>query len=172
MKLKATINIDDAIETLQNQLKELEIAKKKQQKAINDEIERQKKIKAELEAKDKFKDWHPSAYNLIEVIKMSDNSANLHYFKNLKYTVGVYGIDYTPLEFGDGWVIKCFYKHGGGEGDGSDHYVVLSVTQNDINETFWLIPGYYESYNGRELELDDIHQVEPYERTITDFRRI
>lgn len=172
MKIKPTINIDDAIKALEEKLKELEITKKKQQKAINDEIKRQEKLKVELEVKDKFKDWHPSVGNMIEVIKMSSNSDNLHYFNNLKYRVGEYGIDYNPLEFGDGWTIKCFYRHGGGEGDGSEHYVVLSVTQNDINETFWMIPGYYQSYNGRELELDDIHQVEPYERTITDFKRI
>jgi len=172
MKIKPTFNIDDAIEALQQQLRELEIAKKEQQKAIDDEIARQQKIKAELEAKNKFDDWHPSVGNMIEVIKMSDRSDNLQYFKNLKYTVGVYGIDYQPLDFGDGWNIKCRYRHGGGEGDGSEHYLILSVTQHGENETFWMIPGYYQSYNGAELELDSIHQVRPYQKTVTDYERI
>lgn len=172
MKIKPTINIDDAIEALQNQLRELEIAKKQQQKAILDEIARQEKIKAEQEAETKFVNWEPTAANLIEVFNMADKKENLKYFKNLKYETSIYDVYYTPIEFGDGWSIKCQYKHGGGEGDGSEHYIVLSVTRNDANQTFWLVPGYYQSYNGAELELESIHQVEPYEKTVTDYRAI
>lgn len=173
MKIKPTINIDDAIKALEEKLKELELEKEEQKKAIKDEIDRQEKLKSELEAKDKFKDWHPSVGNIIDVIEMSEETENLKYFKNLRYTSCIHDIDDgTNLEFGDGWVIKRHASRGGGEGDGSERYVVLSVTQHDADETFWMVPGYYESYNGSEFELHSMYKVEPYQKMVTDYRQV
>ena len=174
MKTNTPASIDTTIESLNQQLANLEAVKKKQEKALKDEIARQEQLKAEIASKNKFNGWTPTKKSLISVIQMSENQANLPFFKNLKYTSDVYGLahDDVELKFGDGWKIENHYHHGGGEGDGSEHYVVLKVTQNDINETFWMVPGYYESYNGSELELDCIHQVEPYQKTVTDYRAI
>jgi len=174
MKTNTPASIDTTIESLKQQLANLETVKKKQEKALKDEIARQEKLKAEIAAKNKFNGWTPTKSSLIEVIEMSEKQANLSFFKDLKYTSGMYGLAHedVELEFGDGWKIEQHYRHGGREGDGSEHYVVLKVTQNDTKETFWMIPGYYESYNGSELELDCIHQVEPYQKTVTDYRVI
>jgi hypothetical protein len=170
MKTNTTPNID----SIKQQIYTLDADKKKLEKLLKDEIARQEKIEAEIASKNKFNGWTPTKKSLIEVIEMSEKQANLSFFKDLKYTSGISGIAHEDetLEFGDGWKIENHYRHGGGEGDGSEHYVVLKVTQNDINETFWMVPGYYESYNGSELELDSLYQVEPYEKTVTDYRKI
>jgi hypothetical protein len=173
MKINTPQTIDNTIASLKKQLAELEATKQTQEKAMRAEIARQEKLKAELEATTKFNGWKPTKKSIVEVIEMASESANLKFFKNLRYTSGIHDIsDGTSLQFGDGWVIKCKYSHGGGEGDGSERYVVLSVTQNGANETFWYVPGYYESYNGSELELDCLYQVEPYQKTVTDYRKI
>ena len=58
--------------------------------------------------------------------------------------------------------------HGGHEGAGEDHWVVLQVTEIETgNITFWKVPGFYQSYNGAELEIDNIYEVKPVEKTIT-----
>jgi hypothetical protein len=167
MKTDTTYNID----AIKQQIHTLDADKKKLEKLLKDEIARQEQIKAEIASKNKFNGWTPTKKSLISVIQMSENEANLPFFKNLKYTSSVYGLadDDVELKFGDGWKIENHYRHGGGEGDGSEYYIVLKVTQNDINETFWMVPGYYESYNGGELELDCIYQVEPYQKTVTDY---
>jgi hypothetical protein len=174
MKTNTPASIDTTIESLKQQLANLEAVKKKQEKALKDEIARQEKLKAEIASKNKFNGWTPTKKNLISVIEMSEKQANLPFFEDLKYTSGMYGLAYegVELKFGDGWKIENHYRHGGCEGNGSEHYVVLKVTQNDIKETFWMVPGYYESYNGGELELDCIHQVEPYEKMVIDYKKI
>jgi hypothetical protein len=170
MKTDTTYNID----AIKQQIYILDADKKKLEKLLKDEIARQEKIEAELKSKNRFGNWTPTKSNIIDVIKMSEEPENLPLFKGLTYTSDISDLAYenTTLVFGDGWKITSEYTHGGGEGDGSEHYTVLKVTQNDINDTFWMVPGYYQSYNGGELELDDIYQVEPYEKTVTDYRKI
>jgi hypothetical protein len=170
MKTNTTPNID----SIKQQIYTLDADKKKLEKLLKDEIARQEKIEAELKSKNKFGGWEPTKSNIIDVIQMSEEPENLSLFKGLTYTSDISDLAYenTTLVFGDGWKITSEYTHGGGEGDGSEHYTVLKVTQNDINDTFWMVPGYYQSYNGGELELDDIYQVEPYEKTVTDYRKI
>jgi hypothetical protein len=170
METNTTPNID----AIKQQIHTLDADKKKLEKLLKDEIARREKIEAELKSKNKFGGWEPTKSNIIDVIQMSEEPENLSLFKGLKYTSDISDLAYenTTLVFGDGWKITSEYTHGGSEGDGSEHYTVLKVTQNDINETFWLVPGYYQSYNGGELELCDIYQVEPYEKTVTDYRKI
>lgn len=176
MKTEASAQtvINLKIEALKQALIDAELDSKNRIDTLKQELAASEQLKKDLEAKHVFSDWTPTKKSLISVIEMSEKQANLPFFKDLKYTCGVYGISHEDVElkFGDGWKIEHHYRHGGVEGDGSEHYVVLKVTQNDIKETFWMVPGYYESYNGSELELDCIHQVEPYERTIIDYRGI
>lgn len=173
MKIDTPQIIDNNITNLKKQLAEIEVAKKELVDTINDEIARQEKLKAELELQTKFNGWIPTKSNIIDVIQMANETENLKYFKNLPYETSIYDIDDgTSLEFGDNWVIKCHYSHGGGEGSGSERYVVLSVSQNGANETFWMVPGWYESYNGSEFELDSLYQVEPYQKMVTAYRKI
>jgi len=176
MKTEASAQtvINLKIEGLKQQLIDAELDSKARIEALKQEITLNEQLKKDLEAKHVFNGWTPTKKSLISVIEMSDKQANLSLFKGLRYTSGISGIAHEDetLEFGDGWKIENNYRHGGGEGDGSEHYVVLKVTQNDINETFWMVPGYYESYNGSELELHSLYQVEPYERTVIDYRAI
>jgi len=162
------------IEGLKQALIDAELDSKNRIDTLKQELATSEQLKKDLEAKHVFNGWTPTKKSLISVIEMSEKQANLQLFKGLRYTSGISGIAHEDVElkFGDGWKIENQYRHGGSEGDGSEHYVVLKVTQNDINETFWMVPGYYESYNGSELELDCIHQVEPYEKTVTDYRKI
>lgn len=54
---------------------------------------------------------------------------------------------------------------GGDEGDGEEHWIVLSVTK-DGEESFYKIPGWYQSYHGAELTISDTYKVTPKEKTV------
>lgn len=76
-----------------------------------------------------------------------------------------------PIEK-DGLLIYTAENYGGGEGDGEEHWIVLSVTDMATNEnTFWEIPGWYQSYHGSELEVEDMFQVVPAEKTVTYWKK-
>lgn len=60
-------------------------------------------------------------------------------------------------------------EHRGGEGQGDIYYTIWSFT--DGNETHYVrFNGWYASYSGSEYQ--DYDFVEPYERTITDWRTV
>ena len=46
----------------------------------------------------------------------------------------------------------------GGEGQGDEYWVVFSVGQGDTKRLF-NTPGWYASYEGSELQVDDIFEV-------------
>lgn len=73
-------------------------------------------------------------------------------------------IEYEGKEF----IFHAEYVKGGYEGAGEEHYVVLKVT-HEGNETFWKVPGYYASYHGCELEVENTFQVKPVQKTYTDY---
>ena len=101
---------------------------------------------------------------------MSDKE-NMGYF-NFKYQVDRnYVQDYTPIKFED-WTVETEADFGGGEGSGSERYLVFKFTKNGEDPTYWYVPGYYESYNGSEFEFGDMYQCEPYEKMVTDYRAI
>lgn len=166
--------IDTKIAQLKKQLADLDATKKQQEAELKAEIKRLEALKIELENAAKFTDWTPSKKSIIDVIEMAGKTQYLPFFKSLRYTTSIseIGYDDVNLAFGDGWAITSHYCHGGGEGDGSEHYVVLSVTQHGANQTLWMVPGYYESYNGGELELHSLYQVEPYQKMVTDYRKV
>jgi hypothetical protein len=78
----------------------------------------------------------------------------------------------TPLEVGSGWSVTLVECKGGGEGDGDEHWLVYkleNVTQA-YSETYWKVPGWYQSYYGAELEWENAYQVESYEKTVIAWR--
>lgn len=60
----------------------------------------------------------------------------------------------------------------GGEGQGDTFYVVLEVRDGDSDAEFWMVPGWYQSHYGGELEWYAVHQVKPVERTHIDWDRV
>lgn len=63
------------------------------------------------------------------------------------------------LETEDGWRTECVESYGGGEGSGEERWVVIKVIDPVANETFWEIPGFYQSYHGSEFQIDETFRV-------------
>lgn len=74
-------------------------------------------------------------------------------------------IDKSKPYVSDGLYFFTEEKHGGGEGDGEEYWIVLNVTYQG-SVSFWQIPGYYQSYDGGELEIDNIFEVKPVEKMV------
>lgn len=78
----------------------------------------------------------------------------------------------TPYILGS-WTLTLNHVQGGYEGAGDEYYrVVVLNNVNDFATSHWLIPGWYSSYNGSELELCGIYQVEPFEKVVIDYRKV
>jgi hypothetical protein len=69
-----------------------------------------------------------------------------------------------------GFIFEHIQQHGG-EGQGDSYWVIFSVTKNDKTRYF-KVDGWYASYSGHELEYGSFFEVEPYERTIKDWREV
>jgi len=76
-----------------------------------------------------------------------------------------YRYDYV-FEIGLGWKLELAERFGGSEGAGEEHWVVIKLTSPEKQETYWKIPGWYQSYNGSELEFNNLYQVEIGEKVI------
>lgn len=78
----------------------------------------------------------------------------------------------TPYILGS-WTLMPIHVQGGYEGAGEEYYGVVNLNNmNDFTTSHWLIPGWYSSYNGSELELCDTYQVEPFEKVVIDYRKV
>lgn len=55
----------------------------------------------------------------------------------------------------------------GGEGQGDQYWFVFSVDKDGVAESFWKVPGWYQSYNGGEYEFNGVHEVESREVVVT-----
>ena len=80
--------------------------------------------------------------------------------------------DFKPIEvydLGNNCTLHCAECFGGSEGDGEEHWLVVKIKHNSI-ETCWMVPGWYASYDGGELEWENAYQVESYEKTVIAWR--
>jgi hypothetical protein len=68
------------------------------------------------------------------------------------------------------WKLVVEKVYGGGEGDGEEHWAILRLTDPFGEESFWKIPGYYQSYDGGNLEVDDIFRVTPHKVEVTQYK--
>lgn len=70
--------------------------------------------------------------------------------------------------------VKCVDQQGGGEGEGEHWHAVLKVTSkaDQTQSRFFYIPGWYASYDGSTIEWSQMYEVEPYEKTVTDWRSV
>lgn len=162
------------IESLKTQLADLENLKRQKEIEIAEEIARQKKMEAELESKNYFKDWTPSVKSVKALFDLMEDEDKVSMFKDLEYELNAHEfiLEEYKVNFGDGWRLEVEYVHGGGEGDGSEHYAILKVTKDNQNPTYYMVPGYYESYNGGELEIDCLYQVRPFQKMVTDYEKV
>ena len=55
----------------------------------------------------------------------------------------------------------------GGEGMGDEYYIVLK-TECENTIQYWMVPGFYQSYKGSEIFIDETYEVlKNYVRTIS-----
>lgn len=69
---------------------------------------------------------------------------------------------------GSGWSVTLMEGYGGREGAGEEHWLVykLENATQAYQETYWKVPGWYQSYHGAELEWSNTFQVKPTEKVI------
>lgn len=91
---------------------------------------------------------------LIEVLEEYSNKEGSYELKELK-----------NKKLGD-FIISTEKVHGGCEGAGEEHWVVLKV-EHEGKTSFWEIPGWYQSYDGSTLEVGNLFEVESKEVVIT-----
>jgi len=104
-------------------------------------------------------DWQPTTENIRHLLK------DLHTVTDGESQWS----ENTPLEVGSGWIFTLLERKGGGEGDGEEHWLVykLKNAAQAYSETYWKVPGWYQSYHGAELEWSNTFQVKAVEKVIT-----
>ena len=58
----------------------------------------------------------------------------------------------------------------GGEGEGDSYWAVFSTTDSTGTKQYWRIDGYYASYDGGYYD-GDLYEVEPFEKTVRDWKK-
>lgn len=97
-------------------------------------------------------------------------------------SIGQYGLDRDEFVTNvdakirlvyDNFTLTCVDQEGGGEGEGEHWHSVIKAESRAVPGTsrYFYIPGYYASYNGTEVEYDGLHEVEPYEKVVIDWKR-
>lgn len=109
--------------------------------------------------------------------------SNLAPISNIEETtIGQYGLDRAEFVQNvdskirlvyDNFTLACVDQEGGGEGEGEHWHSVIKAESRAVPGTsrYFYIPGYYASYNGTEVEYDGLHEVEPYEKVVIDWKR-
>lgn len=92
----------------------------------------------------------------------SGQTYSLDGWTDLKYELGKDG---TDTSLGRLAVADEF----GGMDQGSDYWVVVSLTAPDGTVQYFKKDGWYASHDGGYLD-GDLYEVESYERTVTDWR--
>ncbi|WP_190822010.1 hypothetical protein [Saccharopolyspora pogona] len=68
-------------------------------------------------------------------------------------------------------VVSVIETEGGGEGEGDHVHMVFRVVFDDGSVRFFRIDGYYQSYDGTEID-GDLFEVQPVERLVTFYEAI
>lgn len=73
----------------------------------------------------------------------------------------------------ENFTLECVDQEGGGEGDGEHwHSVIKAESRSEPGKArYFYIPGYYASYDGTTIEYHDAYEVEPYEKTVIDWKK-
>jgi len=110
-------------------------------------------IKTELNAPQVGKIPNYTDPTKIELIKKYSGIELLKYLGN--FQVGDYHFKYEDSF--------------GGEGNGDDYWIVFSLhkEEEETLKRFYQVPGWYASHCGGELEISNIFEVKPLQKTIT-----
>lgn len=112
-------------------------------------------------------------YNIYKVLKFLEKKENENFFT---YSGGYFDGDYFVCEqdkeisFGR-YTIKIVDQEGGGEGSGEHWHSVFKVSEKGKEDRYYYIPGWYQSYNGTEIEWSGIYEVEPYDKVVIAWRK-
>ena len=147
---------------------EAEIARMQQ------ELEKAKELESE-KLPDILENFNPKKIrNVLGFLEPKDSADK--YLKNPTASQLKWGIDeysfydrMEKIQFGD-WVVQVVDQRGGEEGSGEHWHCVFKVEKNGTLMGHYYIPGYYQSYNGTEIEWDSIYEVEPYEKMVIDWK--
>lgn len=164
--------------SIQNEIKqkEAELAElvKRQEEELKAKAEELAKAQADLE-KAKLEAWVPTKESVREALDESRDYKTT-WGKGL-YNGRIKDIirdEKTPIVFNANFTFELETIHGGGEGDGEEHWLVFSVTdvRDGISKTYWEVPGWYQSYDGGHLEWENVHQVEPVQVLVTQYKAV
>lgn len=127
----------------------------------------------ELDKNNELKEDIPE-FNYFDKDQIKKFFLHVNTLNDFLYYVALYQIleTYTGRDINiyDNLIITSVEQFGG-EGLGSDYYVIFKMLFNN-EETFWKIPGWYQSFQGSELEVYNTFQVVPKEKTITVFEQL
>lgn len=112
-------------------------------------------------------EWTPSRENLKELFDFEIEDPD---FDNQRIEVGVWlnesgGEEYGTLKINETYSLSIV-ENFGGEGQGDQYWFVFSVNKSGEPESYWKVPGWYQSYNGGEYELSNLYEVEGREVTV------
>ena len=105
-------------------------------------------------------EWQPTEENVRTLLKDLKDKTDGDSRYNSRYS------ENTTMDVGSGWSVTLAECKGGGEGDGEEHWLVYKL-EKASQETYWKVPGWYQSYHGAELEWDNTFQVKAVEKVIT-----
>ena len=71
----------------------------------------------------------------------------------------------------DGHIFVTEEIFGGREGAGEEHWIVFSV-ENNGDKKYFKVPGFYQSYDGAELNWQYTHEVQPGEKVIRVWNKV
>lgn len=106
-----------------------------------------------------LKNWAPTAKNFEELGNRFDDIS----ISDFAYE------EYDFIKFLD-WTIT-WEDHYGGEGQGSEYWVVFKITGPDTEKYIYL-PGYYESYEGAEFFTNEMYEVVKSQKTVDYWKQV
>lgn len=113
----------------------------------------------ELLRKQAEADWTPTTSNVLEFIRNEDIEEDLEHTSKV-------------VSFPNGWSGQQIHSEGGGEGDGEEYWFVFTLTKDFKDTKYFRLDGWYQSYNGSEVDWDDLYEAIPVEKTYTDYDRL
>lgn len=162
------MSIEDDIKT-----KEAELAAlvKQQELELKRKAEELAKAKADLE-KAKLDTWTPTQENVRKLIN-EEREYKGYGGRIYKEQVGyaLYNDETDEIEINASYTIEHLYTEGGGEGDGEEHWLVFVIKKHGEIDSYWYVPGYYQSYDGGNLEWNNIYECEPVQVMVTQYQR-
>lgn len=104
--------------------------------------------------------WRVSLVSVKTLLHALNNIGN-----NWRYEI-------QKIDIGGGWIFEMEERHGGIEGAGEDHWVIISFSHNGRGKTFWSVPGWYSSYEGSDVDINNTYEVKPGEKVVRVWNKV